>query len=149
MFKLSNKSLGKLEGVNSGLVNVVKRAIELTEIDFGVSEGLRTYERQKMLLEKGTTKTLKSKHLTGRAVDLFAYVNNKISWKHEHYYVIADAMKKSALELGVKIRWGGAWHIDDLGKSEMTAKECHSSYVALRKSQGRKPFNDMPHFELM
>ena len=63
MFKLSKRSLSRLEGVNEQLVEVVKEAITLTKIDFGVTEGLRTLEKQKELVAKGASKTMKSKHL--------------------------------------------------------------------------------------
>ena len=79
-FKLGKKSLEKLNGVHPDLVKVVKRAIELTEIDFSVGEGLRTLEKQKEYLAKGATTTLKSRHLTGHAVDLFAFVGKEVRW---------------------------------------------------------------------
>lgn len=107
MFKLSQASLKTMEGVNPELVKVVKRAIEITEVDFKVGEGLRTIERQKMLVKEGKSKTLNSRHLTGHAVDLWALKDGKVSWDKELYYKIAKAMKESAEELGVDIRWGG------------------------------------------
>lgn len=76
-FKLSNRSLSKLEGVNDDMVRVVSRAIELTEVDFGVIQGLRTLEEQKALVAKGASQTMKSKHLDGLAVDLMAYVGGR------------------------------------------------------------------------
>ena len=45
-YKLSTKSLSNLKGVHPDLVKVVKRAIELTECDFTVTEGLRIKQRQ-------------------------------------------------------------------------------------------------------
>ena len=71
-FKLSSRSLKKLEGVDEGLVNVVSEAIKLTTVDFGVTYGLRTLEQQKELYEAGRSQTMKSKHLDGRAVDVVA-----------------------------------------------------------------------------
>jgi len=109
MYKLSNKSLSKLEGVNSSLVQVVKRAIELTTIDFGVTEGLRTVERQKELFAAGKSQTMKSKHIVGRAVDLVAMPNGRVSWEWKYYIHIATAMKEAAKELAVDIEWGGDW----------------------------------------
>ena len=72
MYKLSNRSLGKLEGVDNKLVEVVKEAITLTTVDFGVTYGLRTVEEQKKLVAAGRSQTMKSKHLEGKAVDLMA-----------------------------------------------------------------------------
>jgi uncharacterized protein YcbK (DUF882 family) len=81
-FKLGKRSLEKLEGVDASLVAVVKRAIELTKIDFGVIYGLRTVEEQEKLFAAGKSQTMKSKHLEGRAVDLMAYVDGKDHRKH-------------------------------------------------------------------
>ena len=47
MFKLSGRSIDKLEGVKPELVEVVEKAITLTKVDFGVIEGLRTEEKQR------------------------------------------------------------------------------------------------------
>ena len=107
MFKLSQHSLNNLKGIDEDLVAVVKRAIEITEIDFGVTEGIRTLDRQKELYKKGVSKTMKSKHLIGRAVDLVAYVDGKVTWDKQPYYAIALAMERAATELQVGIRWGG------------------------------------------
>ena len=74
---LSRRSLDKLEGVDDRLVAVVKHAITATKVDFGVIQGLRTLEQQKELYEKGASQTMKSKHLTGDAVDLMAYINGR------------------------------------------------------------------------
>ena len=51
-FKLSQKSLSKLHGVNPMLNRVVHDAIIKTTVDFGVTEGLRSLERQKQLLKQ-------------------------------------------------------------------------------------------------
>lgn len=108
-FYLSVSSKQKLAGVNPDLVRVVQRAIQITEIDFRVTEGLRSYERQVALVKAGASKTLKSRHLTGHAVDLVALVNNEARWDWPLYSKLADAMKKAAEEVGVKIVWGGDW----------------------------------------
>ena len=104
-FKLSKRSLGRLEGVKPELVEVVKRAIELTTIDFGVTEGVRTEKRQKELFDKGASKTMNSKHLGGNAVDLVAYIGSKVCWELDMYDNLADAMKQSAIEKDVRIKW--------------------------------------------
>lgn len=147
-FKLSERSLGRLEGVDSDLVTVVKRAIELTDVDFGVTEGVRTLKRQQELVAKGASKTLKSKHLEGRAVDLAAYIGSRLSWEITLYDNIADAMCAAAEDLGVKLRWGAAWHIPDIVKYDGSMQDATDEYVELRRSQGRRPFIDGPHFEL-
>jgi peptidoglycan L-alanyl-D-glutamate endopeptidase CwlK len=147
-FKLSKRSLSKLEGVKPELVQVVKRAIEITTVDFGVIQGLRTVAEQKKLVASGASQTMNSKHLTGDAVDLMAYIGSRASWELSLYDNIADAMKMAAIEQNVKLRWGAAWHIDDIRTWNGTMEEAMNAYVDLRRSQGRRPFIDGPHFEL-
>ena len=95
-FELSARSKERLEGVNDHLIMVVDRAIQLTDVDFGVSEGLRTEARQKELVAKGASQTMKSKHIIGEAVDLVAYIDGRVSWELNVYDNIADAMVKAA-----------------------------------------------------
>ena len=108
-FKLGSRSLERLQGVHPDLIKVVKRAIEITEVDFTVLEGVRTLERQKKLYASGASKTLNSRHLTGHAVDIAPWIDNKVSWDWDYYYPLAEAVKKAALELGVSVEWGGDW----------------------------------------
>ncbi len=72
-FRFSQRSENNLKGVNPALVQVVRRALELSIVDFGVTEGLRTVERQKELVAKGASQTMNSRHITGHAIDVFAY----------------------------------------------------------------------------
>ena len=146
-FKLSQRSLDRMKGVDPELVEVVKRAIKLTDVDFGVTQGLRTEEEQKELVAKGASKTMKSKHLTGDAVDLVAYLGSRVSWEITLYDNIADAMKQAAKELGVSLRWGAAWQISNIVEYSGTMQDATNGYVDLRRSQGRRPFIDAPHFE--
>lgn len=118
MYKLGKRSLQRLKGVNPALVKVVKRAIELSEVDFTVLEGVRSEKRQRELFKKGATRTMNSYHLTGHAVDLAPW---PIDWNDTDKFVkIADAMEKAADELGVPLQWGGNW----------------------------RTFVDMPHFQI-
>ena len=119
-FKLSRRSLERMQGVHPDLVKVVLLAIQLTEVDFGVTEGLRTIEKQREYVAKGASKTMNSRHLTGHAVDLVAYIGSEVRWDWPLYHKIADAMKRAANSLNVPIVWGGDW----------------------------KTFKDGPHFEL-
>ena len=149
MYHLSSRSRRNLQGVDPALQNVVMRAIQLTKVDFAVIEGLRTLERQKELVAKGASQTLKSKHLEGKAVDLMAYEpGGKATWSSVYYDDIADAMSLAASEFEVGIRWGAAWHIPDITLFEGTSQEATDEYVRLRVSEGKKPFLDFPHFEL-
>ena len=108
-FKLGATSLARLKGVHPDLVKVVKRAIELTPIDFTVLEGLRTKERQAQLVAKGASKTMNSYHITGHAVDIVPLVDGKVTWDWKYYHQLAPIMKQAAKELGVNITWGGDW----------------------------------------
>jgi len=147
-FKLSQRSLSRLEGVKPELVAVVKRAIELTGVDFGVTEGVRSIETQKDYVARGVSQTMTSKHLTGDAVDLVAYVGPRVSWELNLYDDIADAMKAAAIELGVPLRWGAAWNVPDITKWQGTMADAMNHYIDERRKQGRRPFIDGPHFEL-
>lgn len=109
MFKLSKQSRSKLVGVHPALVSVVEEAIKRTEIDFRVTEGLRTLERQRELVAAGASKTYNSRHLTGHAVDVVALLGKEVRWDWPLYDKIAAAMKDAASDLGVKIVWGGDW----------------------------------------
>ena len=120
MFKLGKRSIERLQGVHPDLVRVVERAIDLTPVDFTVLEGLRSPERQQTLVASGASQTLNSRHITGHAVDLGAWVDNQVDWSWPLYHKIANAMKAAANDLGVAIVWGGDW----------------------------KTFKDGPHFEL-
>jgi len=148
-FKLSQRSLDKMEGVDADLVAVTKRAIELTKIDFGVIYGMRTIQEQENLVAAGKSQTMKSKHLVGRAVDLMAYVDGKGCWELNVYDDLCDAMKEAAKELSVAIKWGAAWSEGDIRTYPGTAEDAMMAYVDLRRGQGRRPFIDGPHFELM
>jgi len=147
-YKLSNRSLSRLDGVDERLQEVVKLAIKYTNIDFGITQGLRTIEEQRELVAKGASQTMKSNHLTGKAIDVVAYIGPRISWEASLYDDIADAFKMAAEEVGVSIRWGAAWHINNITEFDGTMQDATTEYVELRRSQGRKPFLDYPHFEL-
>jgi peptidoglycan L-alanyl-D-glutamate endopeptidase CwlK len=145
-FKLSTRSRSRLNGVKPALIGVVERAITLTRVDFGVISGVRTPAEQARLVASGASQTHDSKHLTGDAVDVMAYVGSQGRWELPLYYDIAEAFRDAAAQLGVRIRWGGAW-IEltpgvDPGKAVL-------DYAARRRSQGRKAFIDAGHVELI
>ena len=148
-YKLSTRSQEKLVGIDSELKEVVCLAIKYTKIDFGVIEGVRTVAQQKALVESGASQTMDSKHLKGRAVDLMAYVNGRGCWELNVYDDIADAMKRAAIESNLAVRWGAAWTVTDIREWNGTMEEAMNSYVDTRRGQGRRPFIDAPHFELM
>lgn len=147
-FVLGSRSVQRLKGVHPDLVAVVKRAITLTSIDFTVLEGLRTVERQRELVRTGASQTMDSRHITGHAVDLGAFVAGQVQWEWALYPQIADAVRRAAIELGTPIRWGGGWFSLNDCTSLRSIELKIGAYVAERKAQKRKAFLDGPHFEL-
>lgn len=109
--ELSQRDLTRLEGVHVDLVRVVRRAAELMppDLDFIITEGLRTKEKQIQLVKVGASQTVHSRHLTGHAVDLAARVNGEVRWDWPLYDRIAAAMKTAAQELAIPLTWGGDW----------------------------------------
>ena len=106
-YKLGNRSLQNLSGVHPDLVAVVKRAIQITEQDFTVIEGVRNIERQRQLVAKGASKTMNSRHITGHAVDMVPW---PVDWNDlDRFEVVSEAMKAAAEELNISIVWGGDW----------------------------------------
>jgi len=125
-FYLSQRSKYRLRNVDPRLSAIAERAIELTKIDFGIpsSGGYRTAQQQAELFRDGKSNadgvTRKSRHQSGRAFDVYAYVNGEASWEVKHLAQVAAAILQAANDLGIKIQWGGLW----------------------------ESFIDMPHFEL-
>jgi peptidoglycan L-alanyl-D-glutamate endopeptidase CwlK len=119
-FKFSARSTRNLKGVHPDLVRVALRAIAITDLDFGITEGLRTVERQRELLAAGASRTMNSRHLTGHAIDVVALIGGEVRWDWPLYAQLALHFKKAASEVGVPIVWGGDW----------------------------KTFRDGPHYEL-
>jgi peptidoglycan L-alanyl-D-glutamate endopeptidase CwlK len=117
---LNERSEKALIGVHPKLVEIARRASETSEVEFIITEGVRTVERQKQLFAKGATRTMESKHLIGRAFDVAAVIDGEVRWDWPLYSKIATAIKAAAKEKGVVIVWGGDW----------------------------KTFKDGPHFEL-
>jgi peptidoglycan LD-endopeptidase CwlK len=148
-YALGKSSLAKLEGVHPDLVKVVKRAIEISEIDFKVTDGVRTPAQQKALYAKGRTApgpkvtwTLNSRHLVnkatgfGHAVDLLPAPYDWVLKDDpttpevdDNFKKVADAMFEAGGELGIAIRWGANWDRD----------------TKIRE----KGETDNPHFELV
>jgi peptidoglycan L-alanyl-D-glutamate endopeptidase CwlK len=148
-FKLSARSLNRLNGVDPNLIRVVQRAIELTKVDFAVTEGLRSPERQRELFAKGASQIKEGgTHVAGRAIDVVAYLGDRISWELNLYDDIADAMRLAALEANVGLRWGAAWNVPDIRKWNGSMESAMMHYIDTRRKQGQRPFIDGPHFEL-
>jgi len=126
MFKLGNNSIKNLTGVDGRLIEIADLAITISPIDFGIPStgGLRTTEDQAELFASGVSKadgiTNKSYHQSGKAVDVYAYVDGKASWDKSHLTIIATSMLQAAAQLGYPLKWGGLW----------------------------KSWQDMPHYEI-
>ena len=153
-FKLSTRSKNKLKGVHPNMVAVVERAIELTKVDFGVTYGVRSLAEQEKLVASGRSQTMKSKHLKQKdgyshAVDVVAYDGSDVVWEINVYDDICDAFKEAAIEKGVAVKWGAAWSEGDIRFYKGNAEFHMNRYIDKRRADGRRPFIDGPHFELI
>jgi len=151
-YKLSKRSLKRLDGVHPQLVETVKIALgKYAVYDFGVTCGVRDLKTQKKLLKSGASKTLKSKHLVqsdgySHAVDLVAY-DGSVRWEMPYYIATAEAMRDAAQEVGLAMTWGACWHVKDYCAVEEDCDDLMDDYIALRRSQSRKAFLDGPHWQ--
>lgn len=107
--KLNQRSVDRLKGVHPDLQRVVYRAAEITGHPFIITEGLRTLDRQRSLVAAGASKTMRSRHITGHAIDLAAMVGDEVRWDWPLYNQLAAVMKEAAQIEGVPIEWGGDW----------------------------------------
>lgn len=152
MYQLGKTSRQRLVGVDPRLVRCVERAIQLTTQDFTVLEGVRSIETQRDYVRRGVSQTMNSRHLRqpdglGKAVDLVPWAGGMARWEWPLIYPIAEAMRRAAAELGVPIRWGGAWvSLSSIGPGG--AKRAVDAYVAARKAQKKSAFLDGPHYEI-
>jgi peptidoglycan L-alanyl-D-glutamate endopeptidase CwlK len=108
-YAFGTKSSEKLSQVHPDLQKVFNEAIKGSPLDFSITEGLRTKERQKELFDAGKSQTMNSRHITGKAVDIAVLVDGKLTWDFKYYQQAADHIKKVAKELGIDIVWGGDW----------------------------------------
>lgn len=122
--KLNERSRQRLQGVHADLVRVVERAAEIHPQTIIVTEGLRTSERQAQLMQAGASRTMKSRHLTGHAVDLAVVIGGEARWDWPLYDALSTSMKRAAVELGVSIEWGGDWpRFKDGPHYQLTARD--------------------------
>lgn len=107
--KLGAHSEMLLRGVHPDLVKVIRRAIQITKIDFKVLEGVRSVARQRELVKKGASQTMKSRHINGFAVDIAPFVAGQVRWDWPLYFQLAATVKQAAKDVGVPVEWGGDW----------------------------------------
>ena len=139
-----------MEGINPDLDMVVRLALSISPIDFGVAEGIRSKERQLKLYNEGLSDTLDSKHLIGNAVDLYAY-KGKALWDLESLAKVGQAMREAAKQYGVGLCWGGAWLYPDIRHINKSLADMHQTHIRKRRNAGliiRTIDRDFPHFEL-
>ncbi len=154
-FVLGNGSLAELAGVHPSLVAVVKKAIGYTTQDFSVTDGLRTEAEQRVLVNRGASKTMNSMHRKqpdgfGHAVDLVPYLNGKPRWEWPLIWAVAVAVDRAATELNVPLVWGAVWDKGLMsygGSAELLQREV-DAYKARRKALGKSWFGDGPHYQL-
>lgn len=144
MKQLDERSRKRLTGVHPDLVKVVTEALQNCTVNFLVTEGLRTLERQKQLLAAGASTTLRSRHLTGHAIDVAAFIdldgdnskdpNEEIRWDWPLYYPIAESFRVAGEKLNIPVEWGGHWRLLNGGGPV--------------KEGDLAKFADGPHFQL-
>ena len=153
-FTLGAASLKELAGVRPALVETVKRAIQISAQDFTVHDGIRTIEEQRRYVAQGVSKTMKSKHLEGRAVDLVPWIEGKPRWWWPQIYQIAAAMCIAARELKSDVVWGAVWdmRLADLAVGvtdpARLAKALQAEGLAYNARHPGSDFPDGPHFEI-
>lgn len=161
LYKFSRRSLGILNGkhpkhgrmspVYPPLADVIRLSIEYSVLDMTIlNSTLRTESEQREFVRKGTSKTMNSLHLPQEdgfvhAVDIGAMERGTVSWRPEVYFDIADAVQRASRELNVDVVWGGCWSRLNTNRS---VDELYADYVARKRSQGRRPFFDGPHFQI-
>lgn len=117
---MNERSMKNLEGVHPDLRKIILEAYAQSPVKFIVTEGIRTRQRQAVLVAQGASKTMNSRHLTGHAVDIAPIVDGEVRWDWPLFHTIAPVVKEAAKKLGLKVEWGGDW----------------------------KKFRDGPHFQL-
>ena len=161
LYKFSRRSLGILDGkhpkhgrmrpVYPPLADVIRLSIKYSVLDMTIlNSTLRTLQEQEEYVAKGTSKTMDSLHLPQddgyvHAVDVAAMERGSVSWRPEVYFDIADAVQQAARDLNVDVVWGGCWKSLNTGR---TVDDLYADYVARKRSQGRRPFFDGPHFQI-
>lgn len=124
VFKFGKRSNDNLVGVHPDLHELAQRALELTTVDFGITQGVRTKEQQTELVRSGASSTMNSRHLTGHAIDIVCYKGGGISWHWPLYEKVYEAFREAGRELDIPFTWGGNWvNFKDGPHYELTWKD--------------------------
>ena len=142
MYSLGNTSKKRLSTCHIDLQRIINEAIQISDIDFGVSEGNRSVELQQQYFNEGKSKidgiNKKGKHnyVPSMAVDIYPYFENGAKWDNEHLsylsgiiHAVSEILLKEN-KITHRIRWGGNWDMDGIILLDQT-------------------FDDRPHFELI
>ena len=108
-YSFSPKSLERLSTVHPLLQRLFKGAIETSPYDFSITEGIRSVERQRYLVDTGKSTTMNSRHLSGKAVDIAVFIDGKVTWDFDKYKEVARHIKDTAHVMNIPIAWGGDW----------------------------------------
>lgn len=162
-FAFGAGSLKEAQGVHPRLVDVFKRAIRMSPVDFSLHDGLRSMEEQRQYVRDGVSQTMESLHRKqadgwGHAGDLVPYINGKLRWEWPPIYKIAATVAQALIDHNkanpdkppLRIRWGGCWQdISTIPATPEAMEKAVADYGARKRAAGKKAFTDGPHFELL
>jgi peptidoglycan LD-endopeptidase CwlK len=131
-FTFGKSSTRRYHTLTHNMQWVMRESLAIGLMDFSIAFGYRGEQEQNEAYENGksTKRWPYSKHnkMPSKAVDIYPYVNGKVSYNKLHCCVLAGIVLTTAAKLGIKIRWGGNWNQDG---EPITDQE----------------FNDLGHFE--
>lgn len=145
---LNEESERILSEVNPALAEVVRRAVAISDIELQVIHGKRTGAQQEEFFRKGVTQGGSSPHLYGAAVDIVPIIEGRICFEIEVFDEVAMSMKYAAEDLNTPIRWGGAWHCENLATFQGMIEDLQNWYIEQCVEHGTRVHLDLPHFEL-
>lgn len=143
MYKLSTRSLERLYGIDPILVEILNVGIIESPYDFGIPQngGFRTAEDQNLLYKRGVSKCdgykKKSYHQSGKAFDIYGYVDGKATWNPDILEAIAKHLQRVAKEhFKIDLRWGGDWDGDGIRvDKDPTENFFDGAHFEIRKSK--------------
>lgn len=144
-FKYGRRSERHLAKVNPILAECARVALKRSSIDFGVVSSTRTVAEQRRLVESGASMTMRSKHITGDAIDLVCFVGGKGTYNTEVYYDMIDAFQEAAIQQDILLISGAHWmDLRYCGDNRQAVE----TYVERKRGSGGKPFLDFMHIQV-